>query len=152
MRNLGASAVVSATQAAFAATGSPVQPPARVTVPCPLYAPIVNWYSRFLDGPRVKALTPQEKGWLAVRNVIDPFNAITILGTSAISVGADSHSAYGPGMGGFGHLVGVSYAEGRHRRILRHLPHPLPSLTRIPTTTASPALPSPTASSTPSPR
>ncbi|MGA7106951.1 MAG: hypothetical protein WBV28_22430 [Terracidiphilus sp.] len=85
--------------------------PVLMTVPCPLYVPIVNWYARFLDGPKVKPLTPKEKAWLAVRNVGDPFNAITILGISAISVAADSHSPYGPGMPGFGRSVGVSYTQ-----------------------------------------
>lgn len=112
MRNLGAAAATSAIQAAFNATGNAIaKPPVRTAIPCPLYTPFVNWYARFMDGPKVKPLTPKEKAWLAVRNVSDPFNALTILGTSAISVGADSHSAYGPGLGGFGHLVGVSYAE-----------------------------------------
>jgi len=82
-----------------------------VTAPCPIYVPIINWYARFLDGPRVKALSPKQKAWLAIRNVGDPFNAVTILGTSAISIGADAHSVYGPGMHGFGRLVGVSYAQ-----------------------------------------
>ena len=82
-----------------------------VSVPCPIYVPIINWYSRFLDGPKVKPLSPKEKAWLAIRNVGDPFNAITILGQSAIAIGADSHSPYGPGMPGFARNVGVSYAE-----------------------------------------
>lgn len=73
--------------------------------------PLVNWYARFLTGPQVKPLTPVEKARLAARNVIDPFNLVTILGTSAISVGSDAHSAYGPGMNGFGKYVGVSYAQ-----------------------------------------
>ena len=73
--------------------------------------PVINWFARFLTGPEVKALTPAEKGRLAVRNVVDPFNALTILGISAIAVGSDSHSAYGPGMTGFGKDVGVSYAQ-----------------------------------------
>src|SRR5579859_1895080 len=76
----------------------------------PCQAP-TNWYMRFLNGPQVKPLTPKEKAWLAVRNLADPFNAVTILGVAAISVGADSHSAYGPGMAGFGKYVGVSYTE-----------------------------------------
>ena len=66
---------------------------------------------RFLDGPQVKPLTPREKGWLAIRGVLDPFNAVTILGDAAISVGSDAHSQYGPGMTGFGKYVGVSYTE-----------------------------------------
>jgi hypothetical protein len=56
-------------------------------------------------------MTPKEKRWLAVRNVVDPFNAITILGSSAIAVGANAHSEYGPGMTGFGRYVGVSYSQ-----------------------------------------
>jgi hypothetical protein len=72
---------------------------------------LVNWYARFLDGPQVKPMTPKEKAWLAVRNVADPFNTLTILGSSAIAVGADSHSAYGPGIPGWGRDVGVSYTQ-----------------------------------------
>jgi hypothetical protein len=79
--------------------------------PCPSHVPIIDWYARFLNGPQVKPLTPREKALLAVRNLIDPFNAITIAGNSAIYVGADSHSAYGPGMAGFGKNVGISYVQ-----------------------------------------
>ncbi len=85
-------------------------PSAPAQLPCPLL-PIVDWYARFLDGPQVKAMTPKQKAWLAVRNVADPFNAITILGSSAIAVAANSHSDYGPGMPGFGRYVGVSYSQ-----------------------------------------
>ena len=77
--------------------------------PCP--EPFVDWYMRFENGPQVKPMTPTEKGWLAARNVVDPFNVLTILGISAISVAADSHSAYGPGFPGWGRYVGVSFTE-----------------------------------------
>lgn len=79
--------------------------------PEPCVPPIVNWYMRFENGPQVKPLTPLEKGWLATKNVIDPFNVITILGEAGISVAADSHSAYGPGMPGYGRYVGVSFTQ-----------------------------------------
>jgi hypothetical protein len=78
-------------------------------IPCP--TPFINWYMRFENGPQVKPLTPAEKGWLATKNLIDPFNLITILGTAGISVAADSHSAYGPGWPGFGRYVGVSFTQ-----------------------------------------
>lgn len=78
--------------------------------PCPP-SPIVNFYQRFLNGPEIKPLTPREKARLAVKNVLDPFNAVTILGSAAVYVGSDSHSPYGPGMLGFGKNVGVSYAQ-----------------------------------------
>ena len=76
--------------------------------PCP---PHENWYTRFTNGPQVKPLTPGEKGWLAVRNVVDPFNVITILADSGIAVGSDSHGPYGPGMPGFGRNAGVSFTQ-----------------------------------------
>jgi len=56
-------------------------------------------------------LTPQLKGYLAIRNVIDPFNLITIAGYSGIYVAANSHSAYGPGFDGWGKLAGYSLLE-----------------------------------------
>ena len=56
-------------------------------------------------------MTRREKARLAARNVADPFNALTILGASAIAVGSDADSPYGPGMKGFGRYVGVSYAQ-----------------------------------------
>jgi hypothetical protein len=79
--------------------------------PCPPLAPLINWYARFLTGPGVKPMTPKEKARLAVRNTVDPFNAITILGEAGISVAANSHSPYGPGMPGYGRYVGVSYTQ-----------------------------------------
>jgi hypothetical protein len=78
-------------------------------LPCP--KPLINWYMRFENGPQVKPLDPQEKAWLATKNVIDPFNIITILGEAGISVAADSHSAYGPGFPGYGRYVGVSFTQ-----------------------------------------
>jgi hypothetical protein len=78
--------------------------------PCPPQ-PLINFYQRFINGPDVKPLTPKEKARLAVKNVLDPFNAVTILGNAAIAVGSDSHSDYGPGMHGFAKVVGVSYSE-----------------------------------------
>jgi hypothetical protein len=91
--------------------GGPAGQPSLTWVHCPLYMPIVNWYTRFTDGPKVKPLTPKEKAWLAVRNVADPFNAVTILASSGIGVASDSHSPYGPGMPGFGRSVGVAYTQ-----------------------------------------
>ena len=117
-----AGAVSAGTQANIAAAasggGSPrsaapgVNPQAGAQAPpCPQPSPHIDWYARFLDGPQVKPMKPQEKAWLAMRNVADPFNAVTILGSSAIAVGSNSHSPYGPGMTGFGRYVGVSYTQ-----------------------------------------
>ena len=75
---------------------------------CP---PKRNWVERFYDGPKGHPLTPRDKGWLAARNVVDPINAIAIVGTSAIVIGANAYTPYGPGMAGFGRNVGVAYAQ-----------------------------------------
>lgn len=111
----GALAATAAAKAVSVAGYGPIDAqisPRRVPpVPCPIYVPIVNWYARFLNGPQVKPLTPKEKAWLAIRNLADPFNGLTILGTSAISVAADSHSPDGPGMPGFARSVGVSFTQ-----------------------------------------
>ena len=99
---------------AAAMAADPTNPPVSTSLqpaPCPPLEPLIDWYARFINGPKVKPFTPREKARLAARNLLDPFNAITILGTSAIAVGSDAHSPYGPGMGGFGRYVGVSYTQ-----------------------------------------
>jgi hypothetical protein len=84
--------------------------PSTQPAPC-APQPEKNWFERFLTGPDVKPMTPSEKARLAARNVIEPFNALTILSLSAIEVGANAHTAYGPGMTGWGRNVGVSYSQ-----------------------------------------
>ena len=83
----------------------------NVVVCIPHAPPIVNWYARFLTGPEVKPLTPREKGILAAKNVMDPFNLITIAGESGISVAFNSHSVYGPGFFGWSKEGGVSLTQ-----------------------------------------
>jgi hypothetical protein len=103
----GASGAASRTEGAGAQT-APCSPLEPLIAPI---EPVINWYARFTNGPQVKPMTPKEKAWLALRNVADPFNGITILGSSAIAVGSNADSPYGPGMTGFGKYVGVSYAQ-----------------------------------------
>lgn len=83
--------------------GWKMTPPATVDGPCqedPLQL-IVN-------PGNVKPLSPTDKLILAGRVTIDPFNLITVTGYSGIYVAANSHSAYGPGLKGFGKLTGYS--------------------------------------------
>lgn len=80
------------------------------TAPCKMT--FAQRYDRFVDGPHDKPLTPKDKAWLAARNVLDPINNLTILATSAIAIGSDSHSEYGPGMAGWGKNVGVNFTQG----------------------------------------
>ena len=100
----------SQTQSAGGSTATPTERKQGCRFrPCP--KPLIDWYMRFENGPQVKPLTPLEKGWLATRNLIDPFNLLTIVGTAGITIAADSHSAYGPGFPGFGRYVGVTFTE-----------------------------------------
>jgi hypothetical protein len=80
----------------------------KVPEPC---SELVYPYQRFLTTNIVIPMTWQQKGYLALHDLTDPANFGTILGISAITIGADSHTAYGPGLKGFGKIVGVSLLE-----------------------------------------
>jgi hypothetical protein len=80
----------------------------EVPKPC---SELIYPYQRFLSTNVVIPMTWQEKGYLALHDLTDPANFGTILGISAITIGADSHSAYGPGLKGFGKTVGVSLSQ-----------------------------------------
>jgi len=82
----------------------------RYDVPQPC-TELIYPYQRFLTSNIVIPMTWQQKGYLALHDLSDPVNFGTILGISAITVGANSHSAYGPGLKGFGKSVGVSYLQ-----------------------------------------
>jgi hypothetical protein len=70
-----------------------------------------NPYTRFLNTTAPAPLTPEQKGRLALHNLKDPGNLVTIVGTAAFTIGADSHTAYGPGWKGFGKNAGVSLLQ-----------------------------------------
>jgi hypothetical protein len=77
---------------------------------CSDFAPI-NWYDRFITGPDVMRFSPEQKLRLALTNLINPFNLGTIVGEAGIEVAANSHSAYGPGFGGWGKLSGTNFTQ-----------------------------------------
>jgi hypothetical protein len=116
--------VVAVAEASFKATGNGAHPcgifsamkvvyvdPNRydhLPKPC---TELIYPYQRFLSTKVVIPMTWQQKGYLALHDLTDPANFGTILGISAITIGADSHSAYGPGLKGFGKIVGVSLLQ-----------------------------------------
>jgi len=116
LKNTGATMIATGAMRAFAAAGvsgvngdagaSPVE--TKVCVP---HLPLINWYERFVTGPEVKPLSVEEKGRLAVHNLLDPFNLLTIGGDAAIAVAANAHSPYGPGVPGWGRYMGVSFTQ-----------------------------------------
>ena len=54
-----------------------------------------------------------------------PSTFATIFRSSAVTIAVDPHTAYGPGLKGFGQTLRRQPPPGRHRRVLRHLCHPL---------------------------
>jgi hypothetical protein len=72
---------------------------------------LVYPFQRFLTTNVIIPLTWQEKGYLALHDVTDPGNLATIAGISAIATAADAHSAYGPGLKGWGKNAGVSLLQ-----------------------------------------
>jgi len=70
-----------------------------------------NPYQRFLNTTAPAPLTPGQKALLAVHDMKDPGNLATILGTAAFTVGANAHTAYGPGWTGFRRNVGYSFTQ-----------------------------------------
>jgi hypothetical protein len=115
LRNAGATmaatAAARAEQVSTDAAAMTASPAIVQTLLCVPHLPIINWYARFLNGPQVKALTPRQKAHLAARNLVDPFNLLTIFGEASIAVAANPHSPYGPGMPGYGRYSGVSFTE-----------------------------------------
>jgi hypothetical protein len=130
--------VVAIAEASFRQTGDGVKPcnalramkvvnynPNRLdAVPKPC-SNLVYPYQKFLGTNVVIPLTWQEKGYLALNNLADPANFGTIVGISAISVAADSHSAYGPGLKGFGKSVGISYVQDVSSQFFRGFTFPI---------------------------
>ncbi|HEX3986264.1 MAG TPA: hypothetical protein VHX13_06580 [Acidobacteriaceae bacterium] len=68
-------------------------------------------FGSYLSQNAVQIYTPAKLAALAWRGVIDPFNLLTIGGTSVISVATDSHSPYGPGFHGWARLSGVALTQ-----------------------------------------
>ena len=70
-----------------------------------------NPFQRFLSTSAPDPLTVKEKLILSGKDVIDPFNLITVGGLSSLYVMQNAHSDYGPGMFGFGKNAGVSLTQ-----------------------------------------
>jgi hypothetical protein len=70
-----------------------------------------NPISPIVTSVNVPPLTSKQKGLLAIRDFTDPFNFVTLAGYSGIAVAQNSHSAYGPGLKGWGRLTGYGVVE-----------------------------------------
>lgn len=85
--------------------------PNKVDAPRPPCSELVYPYERFLNTDVAIPLNWQQKGYLALHYATDPAGLGTIAGISAINIAADSHTAYGPGLKGFGKLAGISMLQ-----------------------------------------
>jgi hypothetical protein len=74
-------------------------------------APTPNPLKRFLDTTAPLPLTPEQKAHLAIKGLTSWGNLITITGTAAYTIGTDAHTAYGPGLKGFGRNTGYSLLQ-----------------------------------------
>jgi hypothetical protein len=92
---------VETAPAAKTMAATPQLPP-----PCRAENPI----QLIVTSKNVQPLTSNEKGLLAIRDFVDPFNFATIAAYSAVVVAANAHSPYGPGLAGFGRLTGYGLA------------------------------------------
>jgi len=89
------------------ATKSAAEQQATSPVPCIVENPlqiVVNSENR-------QPLTSRQKGILAIQDVTNPFNLMAIVAEAGVGVGANSHSAYGPGLKGFGRLTGYQLLQ-----------------------------------------
>jgi len=68
-------------------------------------------FSAYLKQDAIHIYSAAELGRIAIHGVVDPFNLLTIGGTSVLTVATDSHSPYGPGFWGWAKLSGVTLTE-----------------------------------------
>jgi hypothetical protein len=103
---------------------APATPPVQTPPPCRPENPL----QPIVSTRETKPLTSKDKGRLAMRNFMDPFNFVTVAGYSAVAIAANSHSAYGPGFRGFAKLTGYGLAEDAQGEFLET--YAIPSLVR----------------------
>lgn len=94
-------------------------------------------FKAYLKSRAYRIYTPRQLAVLAARNVADPFNLLSVLGSAAIVVGSDSHSIYGPGMPGLGRATGVTLTENMTDEffgtfLIPSLDHQAPGFRRMP--------------------
>jgi hypothetical protein len=107
-RDLSASGRISTFMAASPVCGTEQCTAAQAAMSC---TPGTNPFLETLHAQMHPPLTARDKARVAVRGVLDPFNLLTIAGTSAISIASNADSAYGPGVMGWGRLTGITLTE-----------------------------------------
>ncbi len=109
---------------------------AAMQVPCRQEDPVQS----VVTSRKIQPLSANQKGELALRDITDPFNLLTIAAYSGFAVSANAHSAYGPGFEGWGKLSGYSLIEDAQGEFLStflisSLTHEDPRYHRMPNAT-----------------
>jgi hypothetical protein len=97
----------------------PPAPPgqaANTTPPAPCRS--ANPLRIVINSDQRQPLTPKQKGILAGRDIIDPLNLIVIGAEAGFGVGLNAHSAYGPGLKGFGRLAGYDLLQDAQGEVI----------------------------------
>ncbi len=68
-------------------------------------------FARYLKNPSVVTMTARDNLHSAIKDIIDPFNLLTIGADAAFGIATDSHTPYGPGAEGISKYAGVSLTE-----------------------------------------
>ena len=97
----------------------PPAPPGQATssappTPCRNESPL----RIVINSDQRQPLTPKQKGILAGRDIIDPLNLIVIGAEAGFGVGLNAHSAYGPGLKGFGRLAGYDLLQDAQGEVI----------------------------------
>jgi hypothetical protein len=101
-------------------------------------------FQLFLNSSEPHPMTPKQKALLAGKDVINPFNLLTIGGLSAISTAANPNSPYGPGVKRWARLSGVLLTQDMTHEfvgtfLIPSVAHQDPRYHRMPNTSRSPA-------------
>lgn len=88
-----------------------VLPPEAQRAASPAPKPCVENPVQLILTHPTRPLTSREKGILAVKDFVDPFNLLVITAAAGFSVAANPDSRYGAGFKGWGRLTGYSLVE-----------------------------------------
>ena len=70
-----------------------------------------NGFRYYVRSQVYHVYTRRQLAAMAMKDVVDPFNLLSVLGSAAIVVGSSSHSIFGPGMPGLARATGVTLTE-----------------------------------------
>lgn len=97
----------------------------------------VDHFKEYVRQQTYRVYTTRQLAVMAVKDVEDPFNLMSVVGSQAILVGSNSHSIYGPGLKGLARASGVGLTEDMTDEffgtfVIPSLDHQAPGFRRMP--------------------